>query len=150
VSTTPFWEKPLTELTKVEWEALCDGCGRCCLKKLGHEGSNETAYTRVICRYFDEPSCQCTNYNDRQRLVPDCVVISDVDIGQLHWMPATCAYKLRYEDRPLYDWHPLIAGSREKMNALGISVAGKVLSEDYVHEDGLEEHVITWVSCDDE
>jgi uncharacterized cysteine cluster protein YcgN (CxxCxxCC family) len=26
-----FWEKPLRSLDRGEWEALCDGCGRCCV-----------------------------------------------------------------------------------------------------------------------
>ena len=30
-----FWERvPLKNLTPREWEAVCDGCGKCCLVKL--------------------------------------------------------------------------------------------------------------------
>jgi len=37
-----FWNRfPLDKLTAREWEALCDGCGKCCLNKLEDEETGE-------------------------------------------------------------------------------------------------------------
>lgn len=141
-----FWEKPLAELTRKEWEALCDGCGRCCLKKLLDEESGEIHYTRVVCRYMEQSTCSCKAYQRRQELVPECLVLNTEILPQLHWIPDTCAYRLRYDKKPLPDWHPLISGSRTAMIEQGISVTGKTISENYVHEDGLEEHIVRWVA----
>lgn len=142
-----FWEQPLAELSKEEWEALCDGCARCCLKKLQQPGDDTTHYTRVVCRYLKQDTCGCSAYGKRSKLVPDCLVLNLEMLADLHWIPATCAYRLRMEDKPLPAWHPLLTGSRDAMNEAGISVTGKVISEEYVHEDGLEEHIIRWVKA---
>lgn len=144
----PFWERPLETLDEQEWEQLCDGCGRCCLKKLTDEEDEQVYYTRVICRYFDQRTSRCSCYGSRTVKVPDCLRVRDHDIAQLPWIPDTCAYRLRAEGKPLFDWHPLVAGSRAEMEAAGIAVAGRVISEEYVHEQGLEEHVIDWVVAD--
>ncbi len=145
--SSPFWEKPLTELTQPEWESLCDGCGRCCLKKLTNASGSRVEFTRVICRYFNHASHRCGCYAKRAELVPDCLNVKQMDIGKINWMPDTCAYRLRFEGRPLFDWHPLIAGSRSRMDAEGISVGGRAVSEEYVHEDGYDEHIIRWVKA---
>lgn len=139
-----FWELPLSRLTPGEWEALCDGCGRCCLKKLQDE-TNKVYYTRVACRYLDQKTCRCGAYESRAQLVPDCLVMNDDILKDLDWIPDTCAYKLREQDKPLPEWHPLLTGSRKAMQEAGITVTGKVVSEDHVHEQGLEEHIIRWV-----
>ena len=147
MSDKPFWERPLESLNTEEWEQLCDGCGRCCLQKLSDEETGEIFYTRVVCRYFDQQSSRCGCYDSRSEKVPDCLRVRDHDIGTLRWIPDTCAYKLRHEGKPLFDWHPLISGSRDAMEQQGITVAGRAIDERHVHPDGLEEQIITWVSA---
>lgn len=142
-----FWEKPLQSLSATEWEALCDGCGRCCLKKLADSDDEKIEFTRVVCRYFDQSSSRCTCYDQRTRLVPDCLNVKHMDIAAINWMPDTCAYRLRFDGKALYDWHPLIHGSRQSMDALGISLGERVISEEHVHADGYEEHIIRWVKA---
>ncbi|SIN75725.1 hypothetical protein SAMN05443662_0484 [Sulfurivirga caldicuralii] len=106
-----FWETvPLSEMTEAEWEALCDGCGLCCLVKLEDEDTGEVDYTRVICSLSDPETAQCSDYPNRHRNVPECVPLTLERIGQFHWLPPTCAYRLLYEGKPLPDWHPLISG----------------------------------------
>lgn len=145
-SERPFWErKSLGEMSIEEWESLCDGCAKCCLHKLEDEESGEILYTRVACRYLDQARCRCTVYAERKRLVPECVKLEPGNFDGLDWMPSTCAYRLLNEGKPLPLWHPLIAGDRKAMEAAGQSVTDKVLSEEYVHEEGYEEHVVRWV-----
>ena len=142
---TRFWELPLGELSKAEWEALCDGCGRCCLVKLQDEDSGELAFTNLACRYLDSQKCQCRVYDNRFSKVPDCIQISEAVARNTDWLPSSCAYRLRAHGQPLADWHPLISGEEGTVRQAGISVAGRVVSEQLVHEDDWEEHIIHWI-----
>lgn len=141
-----FWERyPLAELTTEEWEALCDGCGRCCLIKLEDEDSGEVAYTRVACKLLDLKTARCSDYPGRLSKVPDCLRLTPETVAQVYWLPKSCSYRRMSDGRGLASWHPLVSGSADSVKQAGISVAGRVLPELAVHEDDLEDHVIRWI-----
>jgi len=136
---------PLEDLSKQQWEALCDGCAKCCLHKLEDEDSGEIFYTRVRCRYLDEPSCRCKDYSRRSELMPNCIHLSRDNARDLTWLPSTCAYRLRAAGESLPHWHPLVSGDAASVHEAGISIKGRAISDEYVHPDGYDEHVVNWV-----
>jgi len=140
-----FWEfKSLDEMTRQEWESLCDGCARCCLIKLEDEESGDIHYTNVVCDLLDLESCRCTQYQSRSKLVPECVVVTSEVLDQLHWMPSTCAYRLLWEGKPLPEWHPLVSGHSDSVHLAGISVRGRVYRESEIGSEELEDYIIEW------
>lgn len=146
---TAFWQLPLDELTGEEWEALCDGCGKCCLHKLEDADSGALLYTRIACQQLDSAALpvRCKVYAHRQRHVPECVQLraADAPVQAFRWLPSSCAYRLRAEGQALPSWHPLLTGSHAALEAAGISVRGRVVSEAHVHPDGWDEHIVRWV-----
>jgi uncharacterized protein len=146
-NATPFWRrKTLEEMSRDEWESLCDGCGRCCLNKLeDDESAAVTFYTDVGCRLLDGDSCRCRNYKDRLQLVDDCVRLTPQNLNRIKWLPPSCAYVLLAEGRDLYWWHPLVSGDPETVHAAGVSVRGRVqASELDVPDHELENHIVSW------
>ncbi|MGR1583074.1 YcgN family cysteine cluster protein [Thalassobius sp. S69A] len=139
-----FWETvPLSKMTRPEWEALCDGCGKCCLNKLEDEDTGQVALTNVACRLLDDDTCQCTQYPIRHQFVPECIVLKPGNIAQnLYWMPETCAYKLLWNGAPLAAWHPLISGDPGSVHRAGVSMRHRTVPEFEIHEDDWENHII--------
>ncbi|MFV0245314.1 MAG: YcgN family cysteine cluster protein [Qingshengfaniella sp.] len=139
-----FWETVrLRDMTGTEWEALCDGCGKCCLNKLEDPETREVAFTSVACRLLDGDSCRCGQYDIRKQIVPECVVLTPKTLPEIaYWMPMTCAYRLLHEGRPLPDWHPLLSGDGETVHAAGQSVRGWTTPEFEVAEDDWEDYII--------
>lgn len=135
----------LNELDEAQWEALCDGCAKCCLHKLEDADSGEVYYTKVRCRYLDEARCSCSDYANRSVLVPHCIDLRSVEVSALSWLPSTCAYRLRAANKPLPQWHPLVSGSAESVHENQVSIRGRAVSDEFVHPDGYDEHIITWV-----
>ena len=139
-----FWERnPLNKMTDDEWEALCDGCGRCCLNKLEDPDTGHVALTRIACRLLDNESCRCAQYDIRHQFVPECIRMTSETIAKhAYWLPNTCAYKLLHEGKKLPDWHPLLTGTQQSVHAAGISVQGWSIPEFEVPEDEWEDHIV--------
>ncbi|VAW00761.1 UPF0260 protein YcgN, partial [hydrothermal vent metagenome] len=126
-----------------EWEALCDGCGKCCLNKLEDEDTGVVDLTCVACRLFDDQTCLCSQYATRHQFVPECIVLSPENMDRnLYWIPETCAYKLLWQGKPLYDWHPLISGDPQSVHAAGVSVQHRTVPEFEVDEDDWDDYII--------
>jgi uncharacterized cysteine cluster protein YcgN (CxxCxxCC family) len=128
--TGNFWEDvPLEKLDRGQWEALCDGCGKCCLHKLEDEETGELFATNVACKLLDRHSARCSDYRNRHAYVPDCIRLTPAKLLELDWLPVSCAYRLRAEDKPLPVWHHLISGDRDSVHRAGMSVRGWTISE---------------------
>ncbi len=136
-----FWEDtPLSKLDRAQWEALCDGCGKCCLHKLEDDETGELYATNVACRLLDRRSGRCSNYRNRRAYVSECVRLTNGNVDQIDWLPSTCAYRLRANDEPLPGWHYLVSGDREAVHRAGESVRGWTVSEDDAGD--LENHMV--------
>lgn len=141
VLSDKFWERPIESLDRGQWEALCDGCGKCCIHKLEDEDTGELMPTNVACRLLDRRTGQCSDYKHRRAFVPECVRLTVASVRRgIDWLPSTCAYRLRAADEPLPAWHYLVSGDRDAVHRAGESVKGWTVSEDDAGE--LEHHIV--------
>ncbi|WP_394176156.1 YcgN family cysteine cluster protein [Thalassotalea litorea] len=164
-----FWtQKTLAEMDRNEWEAICDGCGKCCLHKIIEDDSDdehieehepveslsptdyirdgeELLYTNVVCHLLNDKTCSCSKYSERTRLVPDCVQLTQDNLQDIFFMPPSCSYRRLHEGRGLPSWHPLLnKGKKSAMHKAGMSVRGKVLKDSEVDIHDYEDHLVTW------
>jgi uncharacterized protein len=138
-----FWKlKPLQQMSTDEWEALCDGCAKCCLHRIEDEDSREIFTTNIVCRYLDQDDCRCGDYPNRSTNVPDCLSVTPELLQDPYWLPSTCAYRMLAEDKDLPQWHPLVSGNSESVVSSGNSIRGRVICE--TEADDPEHHLVQW------
>lgn len=142
-----FWQLPLDSLNRHEWEALCDGCGVCCLiKYLDDEHPKFTEYTDVACQLLDCSTGHCKDYAARQAHVPDCISLGYEMLPAMMWLPRHCAYKRLYLGQGLPAWHYLLAGRQAHDKAMDkVGVRGRCYSEKEFDEEEIETRIIRWV-----
>ena len=138
-----FWKKKkLEQLSKQEWELLCDGCGKCCLNKLEIRG--KIKFTNTVCRFLDCRNCLCKIYEHRFEKVSDCRDITlEAVREQPRWLPQTCAYWLLDNGMELPSWHPLVSGKASSVHEAGMSLQNR----ETVSEIGVknyEDYLVDW------
>jgi len=158
----PFWqEKSLKEMTRPEWESLCDGCAKCCLNKFIDDDSTtdeselmptdhindgeQISYSNIACYLLNDKTCQCTQYAKRTTLVPDCVKLTQENLDDVFFMPPSCTYRRIQEGRGVPSWHPLLnKGKPTAMHKAGMSVRGKIVKDNDVDIEYFEDYIVTW------
>lgn len=158
-----FWlSTSIENMNNEQWEAICDGCGKCCLNSFIDSDSEddfeptdslregeELIYTNIVCQYLDTQSCYCTEYEKRTQFVPSCVQLTKENVKDIFFMPQSCSYRRLYEGRGLASWHPLLNnGSKQAMHKADISVVGKVVKDNEVDLEDFEDYISHWPQHD--
>ncbi len=145
----PWWNKPLSQLNREQWEAVCDGCARCCLQKLEDSDTEQTFFTRIACRLLDLQTCRCSDYENRFHKVDDCTQIAPLNEAKRKWLPNSCAYLRLMDGKGLPVWHHLVCGNSNEVHSVGVSVRDWAVSENVVHERQYEDMIIEFNEKDD-
>ena len=137
-----FWEKyTLDELNSWEWDALCDGCGKCCLLKLEDEG--QIYLTNIACAQINLRNCRCKNYEKRTEIVKNCIYLTKESLKiNLKLLPYTCSYKLVSDKKSLPPWHHLITKDPNTVHQAGFSIKNNCIHETAVKEKNMRSYVI--------
>lgn len=141
-----FWQhKSLHEMSRDEWESVCDGCAKCCLQQLQDEETEELVFTDVACDLLQAESCRCSDYPNRSKLVPNCMTMTADNVEDcVAFAPSSCAYRLLLQGEDLPSWHHLRSGSDATIHNTGNSVRGRIqFCRDVATED-LENHIVDW------
>ena len=99
------------------WEALCDGCAKCCLLKIVDK--KKVFITNISCSKLEPGSCRCSDYLNREKNVKACLKITKDNLHKsFKLLPSSCSYKLIAEGKTLpLDWckpNHVLANSRLK------------------------------------
>jgi uncharacterized cysteine cluster protein YcgN (CxxCxxCC family) len=160
----PYWDTtPLEYMSDEQWEALCDGCGKCCLNKFiddeetdagmqstEHLKQGETIhFTNIVCGLLNTKTCSCSQYEKRTELVPDCVKLTKDNLDSIFYMPTSCSYRRLHEGRGLPSWHPLLnRGKKAAMHKAGMSIRGKTVFDHDVDLEKFEDYIVMWPLVD--
>ena len=141
-----FWEKfTLDQLSQDEWEALCDGCAKCCLLKIVDK--KKTFITNIACLKLKIGNCSCSDYSNREKNVKACLKLTKDNLQtNAKYLPSSCSYRLISEGRPLPQWHHLISKDRDSIHRTNQSIQKYCVSETSVDHNDYEDHIVAEIT----
>tara|TARA_B100000287_G_scaffold132302_1_gene124414 strand:+ start:494 stop:946 length:453 start_codon:yes stop_codon:yes gene_type:complete len=141
-----FWEKyTLDQLNQDEWEALCDGCAKCCLLKI--DDKKKIFITNISCSMLELDSCRCSDYLNREKNIKACLKLTKDNLkNNSKFLPSSCSYKLIGEGKPLPSWHHLISNDKESVHRMNQSIKNYCVSETSVDQEIYEDHIIAEIN----
>ena len=141
-----FWKKySLDQLNQDEWEALCDGCAKCCMLKLADK--KKIFITNLACSKLELDSCRCVDYVNREKNVKDCLKLTKDNLHKnSKFLPSSCSYKLVDEGKPLPHWHHLISNNKESVHKKNQSIRDYCISETLVDKENYEDHIVAEIT----
>jgi len=141
-----FWEEyTLDQLNSAEWEALCDGCAKCCLLKISDE--KNIFVTNISCSKLKVDTCKCSDYSNREKNVKECLKLTKNNYHKnLKFLPSSCSYRLRAEGKSLPQWHHLISNDKESVHKLNQSIQNYCVSEALIKQDNYEDHILAEIT----
>ena len=143
-----FWERySLDQLNQDEWEALCDGCAKCCLLKIVDK--KQIFITNISCSMLEHDSCRCSDYLNREKNVKACLKLTKDNLRKnSKFLPSSCSYKLIGEGKPLPQWHHLISKDKESVHRINQSIKNYCVSETLVDQEYYEDHIVAEITGD--
>ena len=141
-----FWEKyTLDQLSQDEWEALCDGCAKCCLLKIVDK--KKTFITNISCSKLKIETCRCSDYSNREKIVEACLKLTKDNLHKnSKFLPSSCSYRLISEGKPLPQWHHLISEDQDSVHRTDQSIQKYCISEKSVDYEDFEGHIVAEIS----
>jgi uncharacterized protein len=83
---------------RVRWEGLCRHCGQCCYEKDIRGSKVYTDYRRP-CIHLNVNTKECTVYERRFALCPQCKRMTILHALFVQWLPDSCGYVQHYRYR---------------------------------------------------
>ena len=141
-----FWEKyTIDQFSQDEWEALCDGCAKCCLLKIVNK--KKIFITNISCSKLELESCKCSDYENREKNVKACLKLTKDNLHEYYkFLPSSCSYILISERKPLPQWHHLLSKDHESVHRTNQSIQKYCVSEASVDKENYEDHIVAEIA----